>query len=375
MPPFYFLTFAKVSVSVSKKFGLKKVSVSVSKTFGLEKKSRYRSRKHLVSKKSLGIGLENIWSRKKVSVSVSKILVSKKSLGIGLDEIFWSRHSVHQAHLTHLSSEKHYNVFTRPSTLAGIGVYFLCAFEERIADFTLLDLANSHVTATIVSPHTSFLRAKYSITCLLAMSASPRVTLVHLHWTVSFRKIRECLPFLWSSGWEEPAIVERRPIWRQTPKPLRWLLVITVACHQQQWKQRHYQRVICPRHWQDDCCKCWGARGCRLAAGEVDTGGQATFGYSRSGEASHLTCGLAAHNTFTKSLPTNSDYLSVLKIRWRLLEICIQTTLGRPGEGGGSKYVAVDRSQAVVGPLGLSQISEWLWLSFKGDGSAGPDRQ
>ena len=92
MPPFYFLTFAKVSVSVSKKFGLKKVSVSVSKTFGLEKKSRYRSRKHLVSKKSLGIGLENIWSRKKVSVS--KILVSKKSLGIGLDEIFWSRHSV-----------------------------------------------------------------------------------------------------------------------------------------------------------------------------------------------------------------------------------------------------------------------------------------
>ena len=30
MPPFYFSTFAKVSVSVSKKFGLKKVSVSVS---------------------------------------------------------------------------------------------------------------------------------------------------------------------------------------------------------------------------------------------------------------------------------------------------------------------------------------------------------
>ena len=78
MPPFYFLTFAKVSVSVSKKFGLKKISVSVSKTFGLEKKSQYRSRKHLVSKKSLGIGLKSIWSRKKVSVSVSKILVSKK---------------------------------------------------------------------------------------------------------------------------------------------------------------------------------------------------------------------------------------------------------------------------------------------------------
>ena len=70
----------KVSVSVSKKLVLKKVSVSVSKTFGLEK--------------SLGLGLENIWSRKKVSVSVSKILVSQKSLGIRLDEIFWSRHSV-----------------------------------------------------------------------------------------------------------------------------------------------------------------------------------------------------------------------------------------------------------------------------------------
>ena len=56
MLPFYFLTFAKVSVSVSKKFGLKKVSVSVSKRFGLKKKSLYRSRK--------------FWSRKKVSVSV-----------------------------------------------------------------------------------------------------------------------------------------------------------------------------------------------------------------------------------------------------------------------------------------------------------------
>ena len=39
MPPFYFITFAKVSVSVSKKFGLKKVLVSVSKTFGLKKVS------------------------------------------------------------------------------------------------------------------------------------------------------------------------------------------------------------------------------------------------------------------------------------------------------------------------------------------------
>ena len=53
MSPFYFLTFAKVSVSVSKKFGLKKVSVSVSKTFGL--------------KKSLGIGLENFGLKKSLS--------------------------------------------------------------------------------------------------------------------------------------------------------------------------------------------------------------------------------------------------------------------------------------------------------------------
>ena len=94
MPPFYFLTFAKVSVSVSKKFGLKKVSVSVSKNFSLKKtfstslkntwsrkKSKYQSRKYLVSKKSLSIGLENlglkkvslqIWSQKKVFVTVSK---------------------------------------------------------------------------------------------------------------------------------------------------------------------------------------------------------------------------------------------------------------------------------------------------------------
>ena len=94
MPPFYFLTFAKVSVSVSETFGLKKSLGIGLKNIRSRKKSRYRSRKHLVSKKSLVIGLKNIWSRKKVSVSVSKILVSKKSPVIGLDEIFWSRHSV-----------------------------------------------------------------------------------------------------------------------------------------------------------------------------------------------------------------------------------------------------------------------------------------
>ena len=60
MPPFYFLTFAKVSVSVSKTFGLKK----------------------------LGIGLENIWSRKKVSVSVSKTFGLKKKVSVSVSKTF-----------------------------------------------------------------------------------------------------------------------------------------------------------------------------------------------------------------------------------------------------------------------------------------------
>merc|ERR1719447_994788 len=89
MPPFYFLTFAKVS----KKFGLKKSWYRSRKHLVSKKKSRYRSRKHLVSKKSLGIGLKNIWSRKKVSVSVSKTFGLKKSLGIGLENM-WSRKKV-----------------------------------------------------------------------------------------------------------------------------------------------------------------------------------------------------------------------------------------------------------------------------------------
>ena len=64
MPPFYFLTFAKVSVSVSKTFGLKK---------------------------SLGIGLKN-FGLKKVSVSVLNILVSKKSQY--RSRKFWSQKSL-----------------------------------------------------------------------------------------------------------------------------------------------------------------------------------------------------------------------------------------------------------------------------------------
>jgi len=93
MPPFYFLTFAKVSVSVSKKFGLKKVSVSVSKKFGLEKKSRYRSRKKFGLEKSLGIGLANIWSRKK-SRYRSRIFWSQKSLSNDLKKFGLKKVSV-----------------------------------------------------------------------------------------------------------------------------------------------------------------------------------------------------------------------------------------------------------------------------------------
>ena len=75
----------KVSEPVSVKFGIgkkyrnryrknlvpKKVPVSVSKTFGTGKKYWYRYRQNLVPEKSIGIGIEDIWYRKKVSVSVS----------------------------------------------------------------------------------------------------------------------------------------------------------------------------------------------------------------------------------------------------------------------------------------------------------------
>ena len=105
-----FLNFWEYRSRSQKFWSRKKVSVLVSKILSLEK--------------SLSIGLENIWSRKKVSVSVSKIfslekksqyrsrkyLVSKKSLGLGLENFglekksryrsrwnFWSRHSVDTA--------------------------------------------------------------------------------------------------------------------------------------------------------------------------------------------------------------------------------------------------------------------------------------
>merc|ERR1711994_258978 len=55
----------------------KKVSVSVSKIFSLEKKSRYWSQKYLVSKK-VSVLVSKTLVSKKVSVSVSEFLVSKK---------------------------------------------------------------------------------------------------------------------------------------------------------------------------------------------------------------------------------------------------------------------------------------------------------
>ena len=53
MPPFYFLTFAKVSVSVSKTFGLKK---------------------------SLGIGLENFGLKKSLSNDLKKFVLENFGL-------------------------------------------------------------------------------------------------------------------------------------------------------------------------------------------------------------------------------------------------------------------------------------------------------
>ena len=53
-----------------------RVSVSVSENLVSEKKSRYRFQKMWYRKKSIGFGFGKIWSRKKVSVSVSENLVS-----------------------------------------------------------------------------------------------------------------------------------------------------------------------------------------------------------------------------------------------------------------------------------------------------------
>ena len=98
MPPFYFLTFAKVSVSVSKKIGLNKVSVSVSKTFGLK----------------------NIWSRKKVSV-----LVSMKFFGL-VTQCWW------------LPSSTHVNInFTTQSSKRPKHSEYVCGFHQLLSSSTV----------------------------------------------------------------------------------------------------------------------------------------------------------------------------------------------------------------------------------------------
>ena len=66
--------------SRSRKFwSRKKVSVLVSKIFGLEKKSQYQSQKYLVSKKSLGISLENFGLKKSLSIGLKNFGLKKKS--------------------------------------------------------------------------------------------------------------------------------------------------------------------------------------------------------------------------------------------------------------------------------------------------------
>ena len=80
--PFEIIPDAEIDISVSKLLGFKtfakSLRVSVSENLVSEKKSQFRFRKNLVSEKSQGFGFKNIWSRKKVSVSVLDDLVSEK---------------------------------------------------------------------------------------------------------------------------------------------------------------------------------------------------------------------------------------------------------------------------------------------------------
>ena len=65
------LVSKKVSVSVSKNFGIEKsIGIGFVK-FWYRKKYRYRYRKKIDIGKSIGFGIEKIWYRKKVSDSVS----------------------------------------------------------------------------------------------------------------------------------------------------------------------------------------------------------------------------------------------------------------------------------------------------------------
>merc|ERR1712223_2062385 len=84
---------AEIDISVLKLLGFEtfanflKVSVSVSENLVSEKKSRFRFRKNLVSEKSLGFGYGKFGFGKKVSVSVSK----KFGLGKKSRFRFWKK--------------------------------------------------------------------------------------------------------------------------------------------------------------------------------------------------------------------------------------------------------------------------------------------
>ena len=79
------------------------IDISVSKLLGFE--TFAKSLRVSVSEKSLGFGFETIWSRKKVSVSVSENLVSEKILGFGFEKI-WSWKKVSVSVSENLLSEK-----------------------------------------------------------------------------------------------------------------------------------------------------------------------------------------------------------------------------------------------------------------------------
>ena len=64
-----------------------KVSEPVSCILGTGKKYRYRYRQNLVPEKSIGIGIEDIWYRKKVSVSVSLKIMGTVTLWPLHDEV------------------------------------------------------------------------------------------------------------------------------------------------------------------------------------------------------------------------------------------------------------------------------------------------
>ena len=74
-----------------------KVSEPVSCILGTGKKYRYRYRQNLVPEKSIGIGIEDIWYRKKVSVSVSLKIMGTVTLCLDVTKnilVFWPNKNI-----------------------------------------------------------------------------------------------------------------------------------------------------------------------------------------------------------------------------------------------------------------------------------------